>query len=332
MSRQNNQVNVPMNIFCAIVITGIVMFVTGVVASGASAAPDEAYYLGDTITLSGYSPESPVVYLFLTGPNLPSNGIALDDITARADQGGLTRVRVDDHDRWVYRWDTHEAGSRLDPGTYTVWITSEPVDLSSMGGAGYRTISLTLRRPGISISPPVLPGAILLRSVPDGSSVLLNGEYHGITPQTIENLEPGMYNVTFSHFGYVKQTLPVQVESGRTAEVDIILDPEKGSIAVNSNPPGAGLMLDGAKAGVAPMTLSDVAAGNHTITTSKEGYTTAEQPVRVIAGQTVRAEIVLAPQAPPTATQRAGSLVPLEISAIVVLFLVAGYYRSGFGQ
>jgi hypothetical protein len=321
-----------MNIFCTLAITGIIAFVMGVIVCGAAAALTEAWYLGDTITLTGYSPGSPVVYLFLTGPNLPSNGVALDDITSRADQGGLTRVRVDDHDRWVYRWDTHAVGGRLDPGTYTVWITSEPVDLSHMSGADYRTISVTLQRPGISISPPVSPGALLLRSVPNESSVQLNGEYHGITPQKIENLEAGVYNVTFSHFGYVKQTLPVHVESGRTTEVDILLDPEKGSIAVNTTPPGAGLMLDGADAGVSPTTLTDIAAGNHTLTAIKEGYAMTEQPVRIIAGQTVRADIVLEQQAVPTATQRSGFPIPPEIPVVIIFFLIAVHYRSGSGQ
>jgi hypothetical protein len=44
--------------------------------------------LGNVVTISGYSSASPYVYLFLTGPNLPVNGVALHDITQRADQGG----------------------------------------------------------------------------------------------------------------------------------------------------------------------------------------------------------------------------------------------------
>jgi hypothetical protein len=321
-----------MNIFCTLAITGIIVFVMGVVVCGAAAAPTEGWYLGDTITLTGYSPGSPVIYLFLTGPNLPSNGVALDDLTSRADQGGLTRVQVDDDDHWVYRWDTHAVGGRLDPGTYTVWITSEPVDLSRIGGAGYRTMSVTLQRPGISTSPPVAPGALILRSVPNESSVLLNGEYRGITPQKIENLEAGVYNVTFSHFGYVKQTLPVHVESGRTTEVDILLDPEKGSVAVITSPPGAVLMLDGADAGISPTTLQDIATGNHTLTAIKEGYAMTEQPVRIVAGQTVRADIVLEPQVVQTATQRSGCPIPLEIPVVFVFFLIAVHYRSGSWQ
>jgi len=59
-----------------------------------------AAYIGDTILLSGYSYGISTVYLFLTGPNLHVNGDALNDITARADQGHFTEVNVDGNDHW----------------------------------------------------------------------------------------------------------------------------------------------------------------------------------------------------------------------------------------
>jgi hypothetical protein len=88
-------------------------------------------------------------------------------------------------------------------------------------------------------------------------------------------------------------------------------------------------MLDGADAGVSPTTLQDIAAGNHTLTAIKEGYAMTEQPVRIIVGQTVRAEIVLEPQAVPTAAQRAGFPIPPEIPVVIIFFLIAVHYRSG---
>ena len=49
--------------------------------------------LGEVIPLQGYSSSSNYVYLFLTGPNLPSNGVQLNDITKRADQGKRSITR-----------------------------------------------------------------------------------------------------------------------------------------------------------------------------------------------------------------------------------------------
>ena len=48
-------------------------FVTGI----AAASPGIQTVMGDDVVLSGYSTSGPYVYLFLTGPNLPENGVAL---------------------------------------------------------------------------------------------------------------------------------------------------------------------------------------------------------------------------------------------------------------
>jgi hypothetical protein len=239
-------------------------------------------------------------------------------------------VSVDDQDRWVYRWDTHAVGGRLDPGTYTVWVTSEPVDRSRLGNANYRTISITLARPGIVIKVPDQPGALLLRSTPNGTSVVLDGEYRGISPLTLEGLEPGTYNVTFSRFGYTQRTLPVTVEAGMRAEIDVTLIPATGLLRITTSPGGGRLMLDGADAGISPVTLTNIPAGNHTLTVAKEGYVSVEQAVRVIANQTVTADVVLVPAVPAIATQRAGSPIPSIIPAVFVsiLFMVVCRPRS----
>jgi hypothetical protein len=319
-----------MRITRTIPTAGILSLLVVILISGALASPGESWFLGDTITLSGYSPESSTVYLFLTGPNLPSNGVALDDISSRADQGGLTKVSVDDRDHWVYRWDTHALGGRLDPGTYTVWVTSEPVDRSRLGNAKYRTIAITLAQPSIVIKTPAQPGALLLASTPDGTSVVLEGDYRGQTPLTLEGLKPGTYNVTFSRFGYAQQTLPVTVEPGMRAEIDVTLIPATGSLNITTSPDGGRLMLDGADAGISPVTLTNIPAGNHTLTAQKEGYGRAEQEVRVIAGQTVTADVMLEPAGPARATQRAGGLIPSIIPAVFgsLLFMIVCRPRS----
>ena len=169
-----------------------------------SAAPGIQASLGDIIPLSGYSYGSQTVYLYLTGPNLPVNGVALNDISKRAEDGGFTRVQVDGDDRWSYKWGTANIGGRLDQGTYTIWVVNGPNDRSHLSQADYSTISVTLGNPTISIDTPVQPGTMDLRSVPDGASVVMGEKYLGKTPLTVTALSPGTYDVIFSQFGYQK--------------------------------------------------------------------------------------------------------------------------------
>jgi hypothetical protein len=269
-------------------------FVIVVLVTTASASPGIQASLGDTVMISGYSYGSQTVYLFLTGPNLPANGVALNDITKHADQSGFTRVQVDGNDRWFYNWDTADIGGGLDEGTYTIWVVNGPNDRSRLNEADYRTISVTLGKPGISVDMPVKPGAMVLHSVPDAASVIVGEKYQGKTPLTVGDLAPGTYDVLFSKFGYQKFSLQVPVEPEKTSEVTATLIPSTGSLTITSVPAGARVMIDGEDAGVSPVIRENLTAGNHTLGLAADGYTTSEQIVTVIAGETIQISINLA--------------------------------------
>jgi hypothetical protein len=114
-------------------------------------AADEYYtgYLGDVIDLHGYSYRGTEVYLFMTGPGLPADGVTLTDVNQRADQGDFTLVELDSSQQWAMKWDTSRIWNEIDPGTYLVYVTTEPVDYSHLGGSdSYKTLSVYLKDPG----------------------------------------------------------------------------------------------------------------------------------------------------------------------------------------
>jgi hypothetical protein len=130
----------------------LVVLAPGLLVAPAVAADIEMEgTLGETITFHGYSYVGDSVYLFLTGPGLPENGVTLTDISQRADQGHFTVVNVDENQAWTYIWKTSRIDSEIDPGTYIVYVTNKPVDLSHLGGENsYRTFSVFLKDSGIS--------------------------------------------------------------------------------------------------------------------------------------------------------------------------------------
>ena len=306
-----------------LLVTGVVLLVCSVAGS-----PGIQATLGDKIPLSGYSYGSPWVYLFLTGPNLPVNGVALNDISKRADQGGFTVVDVDGNDHWTYTWNTASVGGRLDEGTYTIWVANGPNDRSRLAEADYSTISVTLGEPSIVVNTPAQPGGMDLQSVPDGASLMVNGEFRGQTPLTINDLPAGTYNVTFSRFGFLPLSTPVQVEQGKVSEVRATLLPRIGDLAVNTSPPGARVLIDGAGAGISPVTVPNLTADNHTVTIEKEGFVPVTRPVRIIAGQVVPADFTLEP-VPLSPTTRAAGLVPAPVTGMGVILLLLVYFRLG---
>jgi hypothetical protein len=277
--------------------------------------------MGDEVTISGAATSGPYVYLFLTGPNLPENGVALHDITRRADRGYFTKVSVDG-DRWSYTWHTGSINGKLDEGTYPLWVVSGPNDRSRLAQADYRTISVTLGKPYITVDTPAQPGSMDLQSVPDGASVTVNGDYRGKTPLVISGLSPSTYTVMFSRAGFLDMSAQVIVQGGRNSEVIANLQPEAGSLAVNSTPSGARVLFDQTFAGLSPVVVENATAGNHTVTLEKDGYGTASRQVSLAAGRQAAVDVVLdpVPTAVPPATQGAG-LVPAMAGALMVIIL-----------
>jgi hypothetical protein len=302
----------------AVLIAGLV-FLTG----GAVGYAGIQTVMGDDVEIAGYSSSGPYVYLFLTGPNLPENGVALHAVSKRADQGWFTKVSVDGDDHWTYTWHTGSIGGRLDEGTYTVWVVNAPNDRSNLAYADFRTITVTLGRPYVSVDTPVQPGGMNLQSVPDGASLMVNGEYRGKTPLSISGLSAGVYTLTFSRFGFVEQTSQVRVEGGKISEVTATLRPMTGTLVVNSTPPGARVLLDGTEAGLSPVVLENISAGNHSVTLEKDGYIPATREVMIAYGMMNPVEVFLDPV--PAATPRAAGPVPATAGAIGAGLVLMAY-------
>jgi len=135
-------------------------------------------YLGDTVTISGASYISDRIYLFFTGPGLPANGVTLTDTSQRADQGQFTIVDVGSDQLWSMRWDTSRISSSIEPGTYIVYATTEPVDKAHLGGTStYKTLEVWLKDPHTSKV-----------SISGGTSYTLNPERHSSSSNEVPTL------------------------------------------------------------------------------------------------------------------------------------------------
>jgi len=104
-----------------------------------------------------------------------------------------------------------------------------------------------------------------------------------------------MYMVTFSRQGYSRLFVPVCVEAGKITAVTGTLIPLTGSLEITTSPSGARILLDSADQGTSPVTLTNISAGNHTLTVIKEGYITTEQRLRIIPIQTTPVAVLLDP-------------------------------------
>jgi PGF-CTERM protein len=111
------------------------------------------YYLGETLKLSGTNTDNETVWLFMTGPNLATNGVSVADGETESVTGTAStfkEVDVNTDDTWSYKWDTSQLTQTLDAGTYTIYVVSAPNDKSDLSGIEYTTVSVVLKKPFVT--------------------------------------------------------------------------------------------------------------------------------------------------------------------------------------
>lgn len=138
-------------------------------------------------------------------------------------------------------------------------------------------------------SPEPARGKLIVNTVPAGAEVLVDGKAAGLTPLTL-GVDAGNHTIVLRR-GDDERSLPVSVNAG--AEISQYVEfapsaapaPRLGRIAVTTEPAGARVSVDGRLKGNAPITLADLAVGEHTVSIAGDGAP-IERRVIVEAGAT----------------------------------------------
>lgn len=130
---------------------------------------------GEEIPLRGTSSGSTVVYLFLTGPNLPEEGISLSGggPVVTGVSGSFTRVEVNTDGTWAYNWRTGSLGRVLSEGNYLIYIAQEPRSRSDLNdtvsttqpvifGAPVETVTIIRPVTTMTLPPGTMQGGPLV--------------------------------------------------------------------------------------------------------------------------------------------------------------------------
>jgi hypothetical protein len=145
----------------------------------------------------------------------------------------------------------------------------------------------TLRQP---VAPTL--GTLSVQTNPPGVAVFVDGVARGNTPARL-SLSAGSHIVELRGRG-VPRVIPVTVTAGAEASqyLELPETPSSGSLLVQSDPPGARVTVDGVDHGVAPVSVADLAPGDHDVVLQADGGPPVKQRVVIQAGVT---SSVLAP-------------------------------------
>lgn len=144
-------------------------------------------------------------------------------------------------------------------------------------------------------------GRLVVRSVPSGALVTVDGRPHGMTPATIHDLDLGAHTMLVARPGYVPHTERVNLTSTRPAR-DLLVEltpgvemrtATTGSVYVDTRPRGAHVILDGRRIGDTPLSVPGIGAGAHALRIELPGYRSVATSVRVVAGAEARVTVTL---------------------------------------
>jgi len=194
------------------------------VYSGHSSGADINEKIGNRVDLKGTAVSADSIYLFVTGPGLPSDGVRLDYMKVPVVTGEPASFTVTDvsNDRWAFTWNTARQGFSLKEGIYTVYAAKKPVGKSSVSSAVYGTISVSLTNSG---EPYTSSGTVVFNTTPVASEIFIDGQSVGLTPQT-RGLTEGDHEIRFEYPGYRMIVEQVSVAPGSFASIQRTMIPE----------------------------------------------------------------------------------------------------------
>jgi hypothetical protein len=140
-------------------------------------------------------------------------------------------------------------------------------------------------------------GTAVIDSNPSGS-VTIAGMFRGQTPLSLR-LPAGTHSITIAA-GQATRTVVMEVEAGSTTRqyIEFAATPAApattGRLDVASQPPGASVTVDGARRGITPISIDQIAVGTHQVTISR-GDATVRRAVTISPGATSSVDASIAP-------------------------------------
>jgi len=200
---------------------------------GIAAAEAGTAAIGERVSLSGKAIGEDTVYVFMTGPGVPSEGSRMDSSLSPVVSGNpdtFTQVPVYDG-YWNYSWNTGRVSGGLAEGDYTVYVATRPVSVSDLAGVPYSDIRIRLFRPPTT-------GSLSVLSSPSPAQVSVNGKYAGDTPLNLTALAPGDYEIEVALQGYLPMTEKVTIRAGGQKVTEFLLRPVTPETTATNLPVG----------------------------------------------------------------------------------------------
>ncbi len=116
------------------------------------------------------------------------------------------------------------------------------------------------------------PGNLFITSEPSGAMVYLNKVEQDFTPLTLDDVQPGTYQIEVRKELYLPENRIVEIKSNSYSKERVELTPNYGRLEISSDPPGAMLWINNKNLGKTPYTAEQYTAGAYSFRMIREMY------------------------------------------------------------
>ena len=134
--------------------------------------------------------------------------------------------------------------------------------------------SKNAKKKSTAAAPVVIPGQLSIDSTPQGAQVQIDGgsDPSWVTPFALTNVQPGQHTIVVSKAGYSTETKTFNITSGNRATAQVHLALLMATVVVKSDPPGAGIFVDGRDMSTKTPGQVSVEKGQHVVLVRLSGY------------------------------------------------------------
>jgi serine/threonine protein kinase/tetratricopeptide (TPR) repeat protein/chaperone required for assembly of F1-ATPase len=152
----------------------------------------------------------------------------------------------------------------------------------------------------LQLKPTQEIAALSVRSEPTGAAILLDGMPPQAPSNTFTHVPFGTHQLTATLDDYEPIKQDIQVHRGMTPEIHVKLtqSQEIAALSVQTEPPGAAILLDGTPPQAPPNTFTHVPFGTHQLIATLKKYEPTKQDILVRAGMIPEIHVNLK-QSPP---------------------------------
>jgi len=141
------------------------------------------------------------------------------------------------------------------------------------------------RTTAVTASLALEPGSLVIDSTPPGAAVTLDSRAMGTTPARIPAVSAGEHKIGLLLEGYVPWEKRLSVESQEEVGLNAKLELLRGSLRVESDPPGASVASAGRDLGTTPLQVYEMEPGPYLLEIALPGYETGAVSARIDRGR-----------------------------------------------